>query len=94
MEREVLKVILDGLYDEESHLSRRRGMYHILKFIWKNVRNFSDPFLVISSSGPTADLHSDILGLYFLIEEKREGRSVYTKALSRQVFFWRTDTDI
>ena len=36
----VLKAILDGLYDEQSQLSKLRGFYHILKFIWTDVRNY------------------------------------------------------
>ena len=36
----VLKVLLDGLYDIESPLSKLRGMHHILKYIWTDVRNY------------------------------------------------------
>ena len=36
----ILKVILDGLYDEECHLSKLRGFYHILKYIWIDIRNY------------------------------------------------------
>ena len=37
------------------------------------------PFLLISSSGPAADLSSDMFGLYRKTEKMREGRSVYTQ---------------
>ena len=36
----ILKAVLDGLYDEESPLSNLRGLYHILKYIWTDVRNY------------------------------------------------------
>ena len=36
----ILKVVLDGLYDEESPLSNLRGLHHILKYIWTDVRNY------------------------------------------------------
>ena len=36
----VLKAILDGLYDEESQLSNLRGLHHILKYIWTDLRNY------------------------------------------------------
>ena len=36
----ILKVILEGLYDEDCPLSRLRGCYHVLKFIWCDVRDF------------------------------------------------------
>ena len=36
----VLKVLLEGLYDTESHLSKLQGMHHILKYIWGDVKNF------------------------------------------------------
>ena len=36
----ILKVILEGLYDEDCPLSRLRGCYHVLKFIWSDVRDY------------------------------------------------------
>ena len=36
----VLKVLLEGLYDTESHLSKLQGMHHILKYIWVDVKSF------------------------------------------------------
>ena len=36
----VSKVLLDGLYDPESHLSRLRGCPHILQHIWDLVRAY------------------------------------------------------
>ena len=36
----ILKVVLDGLYDEDCPLSRLRGCYHILKTIWAEVRQY------------------------------------------------------
>ena len=36
----ILKVILEGLYEENCPLSKLRGCYHVLKFIWSDVRNF------------------------------------------------------
>ena len=36
----ILKVVLDGLYDEDCPLSRLRGCYHILKAIWAEVRQY------------------------------------------------------
>ena len=35
----ILKAILEGLYDEDCHLSRLRGCYHVLQFIWRDVRS-------------------------------------------------------
>ena len=37
------------------------------------------PFLLVSSSGPAADLLGDMFGLYRKTEKIREGRSVYTQ---------------
>ena len=34
----LLKVILEGLYDNESNLSKLRGVPHIMKKIWNDVR--------------------------------------------------------
>ena len=36
----ILKVILEGLYDEDCPLSKLRGCYHVLKFIWSDVRDY------------------------------------------------------
>ena len=36
----ILKVILEGLYDEHCPLSKLRGCYHVLKFIWSDVRDY------------------------------------------------------
>ena len=36
----ILKVILEGLYDEESNLSKLRGCEHIIKAIWRDVKNY------------------------------------------------------
>ena len=36
----ILKVLLDGLYDEECPLSRLRGCHHILRAIWAEVRRY------------------------------------------------------
>ena len=37
------------------------------------------PFLLISSTGPTAGLKSDTFGLYRKTEQMKEGRNVYLK---------------
>ena len=37
--RPILKVILEGLYDEESTLSRLRGCHHVIKAIWTYVQD-------------------------------------------------------
>ena len=37
---DILKVILDGLYDEDCPLSKLRGCPHVMKFIWKDVRDY------------------------------------------------------
>ena len=37
----LLKVILEGLYDEECVLSKLRGCQHLMKNIWRNVVNFN-----------------------------------------------------
>ena len=39
-QRPILKVFLEGLYDEESNLSRLRGCDHIIKAIWTDVRDY------------------------------------------------------
>ena len=36
-DRPLLKVFLEGLYDDECHLSKLRGLYFILKAIWTDV---------------------------------------------------------
>lgn len=36
----VAKILLQGLYDENSELCRLQGMWHILKKIWKEVTDF------------------------------------------------------
>ena len=36
----ILKVILEGLYEENCPLSKLRGCYHVLKFIWSDVRDY------------------------------------------------------
>ena len=44
----VLKVLLEGLYDTESHLSKLQGMHHILKYIWGDVKNFWQAHIISS----------------------------------------------
>ena len=36
----ILKVILEGLYDEDCPLSKLRGCPHVIKFIWSDVRDY------------------------------------------------------
>ena len=43
----VSKVLLDGLYDPESNLSRLRGCQHVMKLIWEEVRSPVLIFLVL-----------------------------------------------
>ena len=43
----VLKVLLDGLYDTESPLSKLRGIHHILKYIWTDVRNYWESHITL-----------------------------------------------
>ena len=38
--RPILKIFLEGLYDEESNLSKLRGWQHIIKAIWTEVRDY------------------------------------------------------
>ena len=49
----VLKVLLDGVYDEESHLSKLRGQHHILKCIWTNVKSYWQSHIILP--GPVTD---------------------------------------
>ena len=37
--RPILKIFLEGLYDEESNLSKLRGCEHVIKAIWTEIRN-------------------------------------------------------
>ena len=36
----VLKVLLDGLYDEGSNLSKLRGCQHLMRKIWRDVKSY------------------------------------------------------
>ena len=38
--RPILKIFLEGLYDEGSNLSKLRGCQHIIKAIWTDVRDY------------------------------------------------------
>ena len=49
----VLKALLDGVYDEESHLSKLRGQHHILKCIWTNVKSYWQSHIILP--GPVTD---------------------------------------
>ena len=48
-----LKVLLDGVHDEESHLSKLRGLPHILKYIWTDVKNYWQSHIILP--GPVTD---------------------------------------
>ena len=39
----ILKIILEGLYDEESNLNKLRGCQNVMKIIWTNVFEYSKP---------------------------------------------------
>ena len=43
----VSKVLLDGLYDPESNLSRLRGCQHVMRLIWEEVRSSVLIFLAL-----------------------------------------------
>ena len=38
--RPILKIFLEGLYDEESNLSKLRGVEHVIKAIWTEIRDY------------------------------------------------------
>ena len=40
MSNKILKVILDGLYDEDCVLSKLRGCQHLLRVIWDDVNKY------------------------------------------------------
>ena len=53
MSNPILKVILDGLYDEECVLSQLRGCQHLLKIIWDDVnRYWSDAVILPDDPDP------------------------------------------
>ena len=57
----ILKVILEGLYEENCPLSKLRGCYHVLKFIWSDVRNFWKSKVRLNIRDPSDDI-LEILG--------------------------------
>ena len=42
----ILKLVLDGLYDEESSLSKIRGCQPVLYKIWRDVREYYKPAII------------------------------------------------
>ena len=45
----VLKILLEGLYDEGCNLSKLRGCPHIVKTIWMDVQNFWKRKIIVPS---------------------------------------------
>ena len=43
----ISKVLLDGLYDQESPLSQLRGCQHIMRIIWDNITLFWEEMIEI-----------------------------------------------
>merc|ERR1712156_32360 len=74
----VSKVLLDGLYDPESNLSRLRGCQHVMRLIWEEV--LEDIRQTVSKLGRSLDgvIASTpslwLLGLADLIKEARARR--------------------
>ena len=46
----VLKVYLEGLYDENCNLSKLRGCPHLVARIWTEVRNFWKSRIILPST--------------------------------------------
>ena len=42
----ILKLVLEGLYDEESNLSKLRGCQPVLQKIWREVREYYKPAIL------------------------------------------------
>ena len=42
----ILKLVLEGLYDEESNLSKLRGCQPVLQKIWRDVREYYKPAII------------------------------------------------
>ena len=55
----ILKVILEGLYDEDCPLSKLRGFYHLLKFIWSDVRDYWKAKVILPGGNLDYDLPED-----------------------------------
>ena len=47
----ILKIILEGLYDEESNLNKLRGCPNVMKIIWTNVMEYSKPAFISLHNG-------------------------------------------
>ena len=44
----ILKVLFDGLYDEDSNLSKLRGCEHVIQAIWREVKKYYQSAVKIS----------------------------------------------
>jgi len=55
----LLKVILEGLYDEDCVLSKLRGCQHLLRDIWRNIVNFNRSQIFLPDKNVTFDYRTN-----------------------------------
>ena len=76
----ILKILLEGIYDEGSNLARLRGCQHVIKIIWTKIQEYYKPKVISVGLGKGKNL------------EKRSSFLIYRYCIKIPVYVKRNCT--